>query len=147
MTTGDRERMPETIDLYTDAFAKDPLVNYFMNSVNDKKREQLRPHVFKVFLECGALNDGIFYHATADGVNTGRGCRAMIMKPGKSIDGVVTALRAFHRSSFMSLYGLGPGTLYVSSTFRCWSLMPICLGSTTPISSTFRRSAIARTLS
>lgn len=117
VTTSDHSQIPQTADLYVDAFRKDPLVNYFTNSVGTEKREQLRPHVFKLFLELGALNEGVYYHAAINDATAGRGCRAMIMKPGKSIDGTITALRAFFRGS-MSLLALGPSAIYVGASLK-----------------------------
>lgn len=98
--------------VYQHAFRHDPVLQFFLNSVDKRQHDQLRPQMFTVFLECGALNEGLFYHAVPVDGGSGGGCRALVMKPGKSIDGTITGLRAAFRGSF-SLLSLGPGVLKV----------------------------------
>lgn len=98
ITSGGKERIPQVADLYKDAFRDDPVIRYFLCSLDTAQRHQYLYEYFTCLGTAAALNGGTF--SEADDWKSA----AIILPPGKSIDNPWTLVPA---GLFQVLWKLG----------------------------------------
>ena len=127
LTAGGNERLPATVELYSDAFRTDPVISYFLNSLDGDELNTYRHSLFQALLKAAALNKGIWYEAHkpegADGLDSkNHCCRAVLMPPETVLDGIVTIFKA---GVFGVVWNLGLGGVRVSLATATTSFLRI----------------------
>lgn len=120
-TSGSKERILPIADLYQDAFRDDPVISYFLCSLNRTQRHQYLHEYFTCLGTAAALNDATF--SEADDWKSAM----IVLPPGKYIDNPWTLIPA---GLFQVLWKLGFA--------GCWRM----LGEYEPATAAVRHKAL-----
>lgn len=110
VTTGSADWAPATLKLYHVAFAKDPILTYFVNNVSDPEKRLLNlQRLMTALLHAGTVNNGIFFYgqqgdyADGSGKTAEAGCRGVLLKTPRGLDSISTMLKSALTSSSLKL--------------------------------------------
>ncbi|KAI5925681.1 hypothetical protein F4810DRAFT_26595 [Camillea tinctor] len=96
-TSGGKERIPQTIAIFKEAFKDDPVFAYFLGGLPEEKRQPYLPTLLTSFAKASMLNGGQILEAGDWG-----SC-AILMPPGKKAENPCTILQAGLLSVLMTL--------------------------------------------